>query len=187
MDFIHYTWTVFQYHGTLWWDSLKGRLRFCMSRKRSLARTLSNVKSWGWLPRGLETLILRKNANLCREGSSYFCPGFGCQDSKLRDGWGECRICIFFSAILLFLFCPSPPFWNMTSLIWFSLHLQKVCWNLTFTVSFSFLGCYEFIPFLILLRSLGRRKPGSYEYFILSLVIKLLKFIMKKSSNSQEK
>lgn len=117
MDSIHYTLTVFQYHGTLWWDSLKGRLHFCVSRKRSLARKLSNVKSWGWLPRGLEALILRKNVNLCREGSAYFCPGFGCQSSKLRDGWGECRIWIFSSAVPLSPF--APPHHSGIWLPWF--------------------------------------------------------------------
>lgn len=90
MDCIHYTSSVFEYHVTVWRGLLKDRLHFVVSRKRSLARKISNVKSWGWLHRGLEAWI-RKNASVYREESSDFCPGFGCHSSQLRDGWGACQ------------------------------------------------------------------------------------------------
>lgn len=180
---------MFQYHGTLWWDALKGRLHLCVSRKRSLARKLPNVKSWGWPPRGLEALNLRKNVNLWEKGAHNFAHGLAAKAPNSE--MGEESVGFEFSPLqcpcpsppLPPPLCLSPPLWNMVSRIWFSLHLLKACWNLTFTVPFNYLDCYEFIPFLIFEVS-GKRKPW---YFISLLVIKLLRFIMKKSSKSQEK
>ena len=47
---------------------------------------MSKAEVGGGLHRSLDALILRKNVSLCREQSSGFCPGFGYQSSKLRDG-----------------------------------------------------------------------------------------------------
>lgn len=178
MDSIHYTSSVFQYPGIVWWGLLKGRLHFDTSRKRSLARMLSKVKSWG----GGYTEVYRKE-------SSEFCPEFGCQSSKLRNRRGECRvlptgrfICRQFEfSSLQPHHSPLPSFWNTASLIWlfsnefYFLHIFWKCVlkvNHTFTVSANYLDCYEFITlffyFFILVRSLEGENHGHVSILFLS-------------------
>lgn len=85
-----------QYHATVWWGLLVGRLHFGVSRKRSLARKLlkSKVCVCGGeelaTPKSRRPDSQKERSTSAEKGALIFAWRFSCQGSKLQDGWGEC-------------------------------------------------------------------------------------------------